>query len=201
MRVVIKPAGLLILIVVIAVLASLAFFGLPRTPTAAVARTASPAKNANSAAGSDLLRGERWNLAVTVAEAAELKEHTGAVPGVGEPVTIHTIRLKKTVPNPWGISLHLPTPAAIVKGEKLKLTFRARSEDAAPFTANFEQNSAPHPKSGTLNVSTTREWNLYTMDFVSTDKYAPEASQTTFHVGMKTGTLEIADIRLRRVAK
>lgn len=202
MRVVIKPAGLFIIIVVIAALSSFAFFGMPRPRTAAVAQTSDKPERAKlPAAATDLFGEGVWKLAMSVPETAELQVSTGAVPGVGEPVKIHRVLVKKAVTNPWDVTLFQVTPATLVKNEKLRLTFRARSDDAAPFTANFEQNSAPHPKSGALEVSTTREWNLYTLEFASLDNYAPNKSQTTFHLGLKKGTLEVADMHLYRIAQ
>ncbi|MBC8139551.1 MAG: hypothetical protein H8F28_27035 [Fibrella sp.] len=201
MRVVIKPAGLLILIVIIATLSSVAFFGMPRPRAAAVAKTADKSDSAKSPTGLNFYGDRAWGLAAITPEAAELQVSTGAVPGVGEPVKIYKVLVKKATENPWDVSLFLPTPATLAKNEKLRLTFRARSDDAVPCIANFEQNSAPYPKSGELKVATTRDWNQYTLEFASRDNYAPDKSHTTFHLGTKKGMIEIADMRLERIAK
>lgn len=184
MRVVIKPAGLLILIAVIAALSCLVFFGRPR-PQSATVGEAPPAKSASAGASSDLYAGHIWELTPGEAGTSSMEERTGAVPGVGEPVKIYKINILKPTKDPWGVSVHLPTPAAVTKGEKLRMTFRARSADKVPFVANFEQNSDPYTKSVSQEINTTEKWELYTVDFEALENYAPDASHTTLHCGIK----------------
>lgn len=196
MRVVIKPAGLFILITVIAALSCLAFFGLPRikTPAASAPATARP----TTVATDDLYTNRAWELTTTDPEAAEMIENKESVPGVGEPVNVYRITTKKAVKDPWTVSFRMITPANIVKGETLRMTFRARSPESAPLTANFEQSSEPYTKSVTQNITTTTQWKPYTVEFKSVDNYAPEKSHTTFHCAFKTGTIEITDLHLHR---
>lgn len=199
MRVVIKPAGLFMLIAVIAALSCLAFFGFPRPQKAVVAETpTTPAATANT---SDLIAGHAWSLAGGEPNAAEMKERTDAVPGVGEPVKIYTLLITKATKDPWGVGFHVATPVSLTKGEKLRLTLRARSPEAVPFIVNFEQNEEPYFKSVAQDIATTSEWKPYTVEFTVQEDYAPEKSHTTLHCGVKAGTLELADLHLYRVDK
>ncbi|MBC7807614.1 MAG: hypothetical protein H7145_15885 [Akkermansiaceae bacterium] len=54
-----------------------------------------------------------------------------------------------------------------------------------PSLNQWRTNSAPHPKSGVLEVSTTGDWNSYALEFVSLDNYALDKSHTIFHLGIK----------------
>ncbi|MBC7807613.1 MAG: hypothetical protein H7145_15880 [Akkermansiaceae bacterium] len=189
MRVVIKPAGLFMLIAAFAVLCGLAFWGRPR-PLTAGAKAPS--------ATTDLFGGGTWELLVIAPGAGAMKERVDIVPGVSEPTRVYAVTLLKPVSNPWELNIHLPTSAAVVKGEKLRMTFRARSADAVPLVMNFEQNSEPYIKSVTRDIRTASEWGLHTIDFTAQAGYAPKTSHTTLYCGLKPGTVEIADMRLTR---
>ncbi|MBC8139552.1 MAG: hypothetical protein H8F28_27040 [Fibrella sp.] len=199
MRVVIKPAGLFILIAIAAILFSLILFGILRPRPAAVAQKQLAKQPVTSA--TDIYTGQTWELLVLVNGIGGMTENMGAVPGATEPVKIYTLTLNTAPKEPWQFALHLPTPAPVVKGEKLRLTFRARSKDAVPVVVNFEQNSLPYAKSVTQDESTTGEWKQYSVEFNAVDDYAPEASQVAIHCGLKVGTLEIADLHLYRIAQ
>lgn len=206
MRVVIKPAGFLILVAMIAALAGLAFWGKPRPaapPAASGQGSAAVAAGAEAApdpaATDDLFGKEPWGLVATDPAAAVMKERRDAVPGVGEPVTVYSVAVTKVAPDPWAVSLRLPTPTPVAKGEKLRMVFHARSDGASPLRANFEQNGEPYNKSGALDVSPTPNWRQYTLEFAAAEDYAAEKSHTTFHCGFKSGTIEIADPHLYRV--
>lgn len=198
MRVVIKPAGLLILVTVIAALSCLVFFGRSRPQSVAEAQPP-VAQSPETKSDKDLYAGAIWTLNAGDATTASMKELTASVPGVGEPVKIYSLQIIKPTENPWGISLHLPTPSPIKKGEKLRITLRARSADKVPFIVNFEQNAEPYNKSTTQTINTTPEWEQYTVDFEAVEDYDVEKSHTTFHCGAKKGLLEIADLHLNRV--
>jgi hypothetical protein len=198
MRVVIKPAGLLILVAVIAALSCLVFFVRTRPQSATGGEAPPPAKSASAGASSDLYAGHIWELTPGEAVTSSMEERTDAVSGVGEPVKIYKIKIQKPTKDPWGVSLHLPTPAAVTKGEKLRMTFRARSSDKVPFVANFEQNGEPYTKSVSQEINTTDKWELYTFDFAALESYAPEKSHTTLHCGIQKGVLEVADLHLIR---
>ncbi|MCC5613385.1 carbohydrate binding domain-containing protein, partial [Nostoc sp. CHAB 5834] len=130
-----------------------------------------------------------------------MKERTDTVPRLGGPVKVYVIKIQRQMANPWEVNLYRVTPAVITRGERLRITFRARSADKVPFIVNFERYGEPYTKSVSQKINTTDKWQKYTVDFTAIESYPAEKSYTTFQCGIKRGNLEIADLHLVRVPK
>lgn len=193
MRIVLKPAGVILLIVMIGILASFSLFNKRQSLEAT-----STVTDAQSSLSPDarLIMDDSMQLTVSSSQSADMVESKETITGVAKPVVVYKIHVKKTVKDPWNAAIFTSLVSPVAKGEKLRLVFHARSADAGTFAAIFEQNSEPYTKSVNQVIQPNKEWREYSLPFTPLADYGKEKAQITFHLGYKIQTVEVANIRL-----
>ena len=202
MRIVIKPAGIFLLVGVLAVLLAVAVLNRPRPDVASAPSLPAPSAPASSASIAKAVRGDA--KPVTVGELKVeisptlgiLKTWREAMPGAKNTVPVYAIQDIAKVADPWNVAAQSPVSEAIPENAPLRLEFWARSPDVTKCTANYEEKKPPFDKSLTQEVALSAKWKRYSLPFRATRAYEAEGSQISFHCGFAPGTVQIADIQL-----
>jgi hypothetical protein len=188
MRVVIKPAGAIILTLAIAALSVFAFQGWRRANA--------PTYSALPPPGEDRLAATRWGSMANPKEIAEFQERQETVVGGDGTVPVYKVRVKKVPKNPWDVQWLGRAQTELREGEPLRLVFQARSPDKCSVNVACQESKAPYGRTGGGMISLTGKWTTYTIPFRAVRDYKSDEFQVALQCGIKTGTIEIADVHL-----
>jgi len=219
MKVILKPAGLM---VVLASFGLLAFIALPKkTPEAGNSSAPSPgsapvvtsggapaAKLATAAPTSKV----NWSKAKRILEpditgnnwrqlAGKGHMELSVVPaGVPGHAFARRLVVSEAGANPWDLQIAHPLDVAFTKGQRVRLSFWARSTSKSPLMAVVEQAAEPYTKITTRSVSLTPQWQQFSEEWQQIENTAPGWAHLDFQVGSQKGELEITGVVLDAVS-
>jgi hypothetical protein len=206
MRVILKPAGLICLVGAFAVLATVALWkkdaAAPTVGAPGAAASSSPSAP-STAPGRPLPAGvlltpdiasDNWKPLITTGKSSS-SVVDATVPGHPR---ARRIVVEEAGANPWDVQFAHPLDAPFRKGDRLRLTYWARSKDSCPMTTAVEQSAEPYDKIVYKQEQLTPEWKQYTEEWEQQSDTPPGWAKVDFQVGAKAGEIEITGVILRR---
>jgi hypothetical protein len=181
MRVVVKPAGLLILLLSLGVLAFLAFGKFDTKKT----QSLSPPVRRSNDLVSPVAFSVSGELGAKLVKLTPVDLPTGAKEGV-------RVTLTRKLKQRWDVQLIRNLRVAVPAGQSLTFSFKARSKTRNKICAVYEQAAAPYPKSLEKDIILTPEWTDYTFTF-TTPAYAAAGAGYRLQIAYDKGEFEFAD--------
>lgn len=220
MKLVIKPAGILLLCISLGVLVFLAVRnrGLEGTTGAAPPPAGKPAAVAGAAPATGStsatplppvdwkkarhilepdIASQNWRMLLT-SGGAEAEQNVVEASVKGHPFA-RRVTIKKTGPNPWDIQIAHPLSTTFKKGQRLRLTYFARSPESCPITAVVEQAQKPYEKLAYREAQLTPEWVQYNEEWEQNQDTPSDWAHIDFQVGKKPGKVEITGVVIEAV--
>lgn len=102
---------------------------------------------------------------------------------------------------PWHIQIARPLSVPLKKGDRIRLTFWARSKNSCPVSAVVEQNAAPYTKVIFQTEMLTPEWKQYTEEWTQVTNTPENWAKMDFQLGHKVGEIELTGVIIRKVSK
>ena len=131
----------------------------------------------------DLLGPGGWSLSTPHPNDADLAVN---------PATI-TVTVK-TPTNPFYlIQITRDIPAAVLRGDRIKLHFRARSATNNPLRVTIERSGPPYDPVVNQSVTLTPSWQEFTL-IGDSPGYGPSGISAHFQMGNQVGTVELSNI-------
>lgn len=181
MRVIVKPAGLVVLGLV--ALAGVAVPTLRGRMPAGIGR--------RSVASGNLVKAENWKLGLEHGGEGSLEPATyDGAPGLK--VTTRTMGK-----SPWNVSVVMPLHVALSGNDTVEIKFRARADQARTIPLLLQKNTPGFPDfwKGNADVGTTWKSFSFEAKAIPCQEWEP---MLAIHAGGSLGTLEIADVVLQR---
>ena len=97
--------------------------------------------------------------------------------------------------NPWDVSIHIPTVAAVRQGRTVYLRAWMRSPTSSKVSLIFERAAPPNNKCINTVFNLTPEWKEYRTAGISDGSYGVGEATVTVFLGYGAGTVEIGDLR------
>lgn len=224
MRLIIKPAGIVVLIVAILALAGLAFFhhsgsGGGSSP-AAVTTAVTPIGGGGAAAAgtsaapahtqeSELLAAPEmasssWELLQPQSGADVHVYASDSVPNLpdfpkaadGKP-KLRRVQVLNLPTHPWDLQLKQTIPSAIATGTHLRLRVWARSKDRCPITVVCEHNATPYEKLVSRDFTLSPDWQQYEIEWTADQNTPAKWAQVGIQLAAKVGQIDLAGASLR----
>lgn len=225
MRVILKPAGLVIILVAFASLTAMLMWSrksantataapaenqnpTPRVPSAPPATggatpSATPIVEASATPGDwrkilepDIASANWRGLFNGVEASSEVVDAT--VPGHPK---ARRVTMPKIGKNPWDVQIAHPLNAAFQKGWHLRLSFWARSKNSCPVAAVVEQATEPYTKVIFRKIDIGPQWKQYTQEWVQSDTTPSGWAHVDFQTGYKAGEVEITGVRIEVIGR
>lgn len=219
MKIILKPAGV---VVVLASFGVLAFIALPRktepvpvapTPGAPEPATASVVNVAGG--GAELSTRTRakvdWSKAKQILKPDITGPNWRMLVGKGKmensvvPSSIAGHRFARRLvigqlgSSSWDLQIAHPLDVAFKKGSHVRLTYWGRSKDSCTLAAVVEQAGDPYTKITSRTAKLTPEWKQYAEEWEQTADTKPGWAHINFQVGYKVGELELTGVELVEV--
>lgn len=220
MKVILKPAGLL---VVLASFGLLAFIALPKKAPevsggAVPVSGKAPASTSTVGAGVDSSLATAapstkvdWSKAKRILEpditGKNWRELSGkgkmaltVVPAnvKGHPFARHIV-VSEPGANAWDLQIAHSLEVAFAKGHRVRLSFWARSKSANSMLAVVEQAGEPYTKLATKTVSLTPQWQQFFEEWQQVENTSSGWAHVDFQFGQQAGELEITGVVLDAV--
>jgi Carbohydrate binding domain len=219
MNVILKPAGV---VVVLATFGVLAFVALPKKkeresvapPPRAPVSVTSPAASGDgsnielstrSSAKIDWkkakqilqpdITGSNWRMLVGKGKM----ENTVVPSSIAGHSFARRLVVKELGANAWDLQIAHPLEVAFKKGSHVRLTYWGRSKDRCSLAAVVEQAQEPYTKITSRNVTLSPEWKQYAEEWQQTADTEPGWAHINFQVGYKSGELELTGVQLVEV--
>ncbi|MBB6052573.1 carbohydrate binding domain-containing protein [Armatimonas rosea] len=216
MKVILKPAGVL---VVFGAFGVLAFVALPKkvTPPEVAPSSApsneSPVASASAAGGGPELSTRssgkvNWSKAKQILKPDITGPNWRMLVGKGKmentvvPSSIagHQFARRLTIgtlgSNSWDLQIAHPLEVAFKKGTHVRLTYWGRSKDSCTLAAVVEQAGDPYTKITSRTAKLTPEWKQYSEEWEQTADTEPGWAHINFQVGYQVGELELTGVEL-----
>ncbi|WP_395088144.1 carbohydrate binding domain-containing protein [Armatimonas sp.] len=221
MNVILKPAGIL---VVLATFGALAFLAMPKKtklpeatsqPLASgrseVAPMPSKTGGSSNALSTRSLAKVNWARAKRILEPditgsnwhsliTKGKVDNTVVPATitGHPFARH-ITISELGANPWDLQIAHPLEVAFKKKSHVRLTYWGRSKDGCSLAAVVEQASEPYTKVASRVAKLTPTWKQYSEEWEQTADTEPGWAHIDFQVGYQIGEIELTGVQLDSV--
>lgn len=111
------------------------------------------------------------------------------------------IRIEDVRVNHWDVQMAHPLEVAFKKGQRVRLTYWARSKDSCPIAATVEQYLPPYSKIVYREESLTPEWRQYSEEWDQTEDKPADWAKIDFQIGYKKGEIEITGVIIRLAPK
>jgi hypothetical protein len=218
MRVVLKPAGLAVILLALVGMASLVVWQASNNKgggvvggASAPAAGAKPADDGQKLASGSVETGpvdfskaklvidptaQPWTLATQPpAQATKNEFNADDLPGDIK----HAVRLSVTQVDPakfWCAQLIKVVPQPIGPGRNLAVRFWARSKTSTPVHVVFETGDVPHEPELDKVIAFTPEWKEYTLRFKTRLDHTDVNANFCLKAGIKPGEVEISEVRV-----
>ena len=206
MRVVLKPAGLVALLLAIVGLAGLTLWQAGRMTarpltTAGKSGSDTPTVSVSTKptfAGKLVIDPVAfpWTLATQPpAEAIKTDFSSAQIPGEIK----HAVRLTVTKVDPtkfWCAQLIKQVPQPIAANHNLIVTFWARSKTNVSVHVVFEEGQVPHTPELDTVIAFTPDWKEYTLHFRTNRDHTKIPANFCLKAGIMPGELEISEVRV-----
>lgn len=221
MKVILKPAGVLVVLAAFGALAVLAITKKAKQPEA-MSRPPTPARSEavpkfSKTGGSSQELSTRSLAKVNWARAKRILEpditgpnwhslitkgkvENAVVPAMiaGHPFARH-ITITELGVNPWDLQIAHPLEVAFKKKSHVRLTYWGRSKDGCNIAAVVEQASEPYAKVASRVAKLTPEWKQYSEEWEQTADTEPGWAHIDFQVGYQIGEIELTGVQLDSV--
>lgn len=190
MRIVIKPMGLICILLAISALAVLSILNYQK-------RSMASAMEARESAGA-LMRtftGAAWRLNNESADASLTVTTDPNAPGVNNSVLHANVR-KGNQDTPYLVRASKNVPADLPANRKLRLTIWGRSKTSDTATLYFELGKEPYTKDMDKQVALTPKWKQYRFDFTTQRAYAKDEAQVRLILGGSAGEFDFSGLEL-----
>ncbi|MDR3692290.1 MAG: endo-1,4-beta-xylanase [Fimbriimonas sp.] len=97
--------------------------------------------------------------------------------------------------NPWDVSIHIPTVAAVRQGHTVYLRAWMRSPTSSKVSLIFERAAPPNNKCINTVFNLTPEWKEYRTAGICDGNYGVGEATVTIFLGYGGGTVEFGDLR------
>lgn len=206
MRVIIKPGGLIAIVVALASLVVLVYVskqgGSGKMGSRTAAYGASSSSSASPTGGKapnpagNLLHETGWQNYMEETAVSTMTPLSGsdlpARPGY------HFV-IEKIAKKSWNLGfINNLKDVTLSSGEKLRVRFWAKSTGVVPITVLLQRNAAPFPHAWKQHVTLSNTWKEYTYSFSVAERYEPGESVFAIQFGEATGTMDLAGITLER---
>jgi len=188
MRIIIKPLGLVLLGG--AVVAMVAIPRFRSTPSAVSAPAPTSAL---------FLPPDGWNAYGSEGGEATRKPATPGDPRVPTQGAIH-LDITKVGTNPWSVGMVNSITSPLQEGEPLLLHFWARADQAHPVRTALQLAAEPYTEAWGTELTFDTTWKEYAFAFPA-KAFAASKANVVFHLGTKTGWVELSGIQLQRRSK
>ncbi|MES2464755.1 MAG: hypothetical protein V4671_29680 [Armatimonadota bacterium] len=198
MRIILKPAGLAILLCAVVGLALLAFGRF----SSRVGSTA--AEKPEKLTGSRLIspEAEKWTLSTQKPAAAKMSMFLDKSLK-GDPHALHLVVTAVDPVKYWSAQLIKRVPAPVEANHDMIVRFWGRSKTKTPAYIVFEEGASPHTTELNKVVRFTPEWKLYECPFVTTKDHTDIHANFCVNAGISPGEIDLASMEVndRGVAK
>jgi hypothetical protein len=109
------------------------------------------------------------------------------------------LRISELGVNPWDLQLAHPLDVAFKKGSHVRLTYWGRSKDSCTVAAVVEEANEPYTKIASRNMTLTPEWKQYSEEWDPKADTEPGWAHIDFQVGYKLGEIELTGVILEEV--
>jgi hypothetical protein len=188
-RIIVKPAGAIVLLAAITILVVLAIRDTPLNPFRGMGQSGI----------SVLAPIEDWNI--VGADVAGSRMSLVQVTGQPFKRAIHA-ETTRTPQNPWLAQIQNKGVSPVHKGDVLMATFYGRVlSGTGQIAFILEQNSAPFEKSSDESLTLSQEWHLYRLPFQSHQDLNADQIGINIQLGFSAQTVELGDIRVINYGK
>jgi hypothetical protein len=221
MRVILKPAGLAIILVAFASLSVMLIWsrkaannanssGQNTAGNTAAATSASSGASSSSLAAAPSPTPGNWRKILEPDIASPqwrslLTSTNALVEVVDADVPDHPkarrVTMAKIGQKPWEIQIAHPLDAAFQKGWHIRLSFFARSKQSCSMAAVVEQAKDPYTKVMYRKVDLTPNWKQYTEEWVQESDTPSGWAHVDFQTGYKVGEIEITGVAIEVIGK
>ena len=101
--------------------------------------------------------------------------------------------------NPWDLQIAHPLDVAFKKGSHVRLTYWGRSKDSCTIAAVVEEANEPYTKIASRNATLTPGWKQYSEEWDPKANTEPGWAHIDFQVGYKVGEIELTGVVLEEV--
>lgn len=200
MRIIIKPAGLAVILIGFFVALLTPFIMRGRTsnanvsPASALLDSTAAFPTTQGTKASPLL-GDGWKAYNEKDTLCQFKPLDA--PDLPARPAYH-LDVQRVGTQPWNVGFNNGlSGGAIREGEQLRFRFWGRAPGRSKICILLQKNVAPFPHCWKQYVALEPQWKQYEFTFQST-AYAPEEALATILLGMDVGTVELAGIQLER---
>lgn len=182
MRVIVKPAGLVVIgLVVLAGVAIPAFRG----------RMPGVLGRSGGSGGANLVKPENWKLGLEYGAEGTLE------PGIYDGASGLKVTTRTVGRNPWNLSVVLPLHTALQAGDTLELSFKARADQPREIPLMLQKNTPGFPDFWQDRAPVETSWKTFRYEAKAAPCQEWEP-MLAIHAGGSVGQLEIADVVLKR---
>jgi hypothetical protein len=190
MRIILKPAGLAIVLCAVMGLAALAFGKLSMLPGAATTKPAQLGGNPLIAPDA-----EKWTLSVQKPADAKMTMFLdNSLPG--DPHALHLVIKSVDPVKYWSAQLIKRVPNAVEANHSMVVRFWGRSKSRTPAYIVFEEGPSPHAAELSQVVHFTPEWKLYEYSFVTTKDHTDIHANFCVKAGISTGEIDLSKMEV-----
>lgn len=131
----------------------------------------------------------------------QLNQSGGGVARVAkdEAAEVVTIRIEQAASPFYLIQLNQPLAGPVAEGDRLRLSFRARSPTGNPVRAVLERTGPPYEAVAEVRGRIAGEWRDYAAETESVQDYAAGGLSARLQCGHQAGSLEFAAIRVENL--
>lgn len=193
MHIILKPAGLALVLCAVIGLAILAFGKL--SPRSTVVSTAKPVQ----LAGNPLIApdAEKWTLSIQKPAAAQMTMYKDpSLPGEGGAPALHLVVKSVDPVKYWSAQLIKRVPNAVEANHAMIVRFWGRSKTQTPAYIVFESGESPHFAELSQVVRFTPEWKLYECPFVTTKDHTDIHANFCVKAGIAVGEIDLSNMEV-----
>ena len=191
MHIILKPAGLALVLCAVIGLAVLAFGKL--SPRSTIVSTAKPVQ-----LGGDRLivpEAEKWTLSVQKPADAQMSMFQDkSLPA--DPHALHLVVKSVDPVKYWSAQLIKRVPNAVEANHTMTVRFWGRSKTRTPAYIVFEAGESPHFAELSQVVRFTPEWKLYECPFVTTRDHTDIHANFCVKAGIAVGEIDLSNMEV-----
>jgi hypothetical protein len=190
MKIVIKPIGLILIILTITALTAFTIVNYQKHAMQRALREAE-----SNGVLLQTFGDAEWRLDNESKDATILVTLDPNAPGANNSVLRATV--KKANPHtPYLVRASKSVPQTLPAKHKIRLSIWAKSRTSSPVTLLFEEGKPPYTKDFNQELPLTPKWKKHVVTFETKRAYGPNEAQIRLILGAKTGEFEFSGLEL-----
>lgn len=190
MKIVIKPIGLILIVLTITALTALTIINYQKHSMQLALREAE-----NHGVLLQTFGDSEWRLDNESKDATLLVSVDPNAPGANNSVLHATVK-KANSSMPYLVRASKSVPQALPANHKLRLSIWAKSKTSSPVTLLFEEGQAPYKKDMEQEIALTPKWKKHVIPFETKKAYTAGEAQIRLILGAKAGEFDFSGLEL-----